>query len=454
MDIPWDWYPEVSTKAKKWCCLNRALGLDQMTIMTKKSVLIKKTPLALFACFVVFYFFSNMLQVLPNVIRPEIVVAFNLNGEQFGQLVAICLYTYSLMQLPAGMVIDRFGLKYWVALGCLVFSAGSFCFANAESLWVANTGRILLGLGGALSFVACMKVISVYFSATTASFLTGLTTAIGFSGCVFGLSLSGYLLSFMGWRDFVLYLSFITLVLAFVLLFFTRHEVKFLSVSAVGVPDEGIGFFDDLVFLFKQKETWLAAFYAGLMFVPTQVFGASWGVSFLCETYSFTRNSGGMYSSLIYVGWIIGAPFWGFVAGHFNQYYSAMMLCTILTFLFCVALIYKEPLPYNSVGIVLFTIGFFSSAYILVFAVMIRVMSPRLSGTILGIISGVTGISALSIPLVGGILDFLSQDLRDPSLSEDGYQIALTVVPVALLFALPLLWRLAVLTKRKRTFCS
>lgn len=414
----------------------------------------KRSPLILYTYFAVFYFFSNMLQVLPNVIRPEVVESFQLNGEQFGQLVAICLYVYSIMQLPAGFIIDRFGLRYWVALGCLIFSLGCFWFAKAETLWMANIGRFLIGFGGGISFISCMKVISTNFVSTTASFLTGLTASIGFSGCVFGLSLAGWFLSIVDWRVFIFGIAVFCFILTFVLLFVTRNEMKFSVEPSIGVPSEGPGLFDDLSFLCRQRETWLAAFFACFMFVPTQVFGASWGVSFLCETYSFDRHAGGMYSALIYVGWIVGAPFWGFIAGRFNEYYSTMMICTILTFLFCVALIYKEPLPYGSVGLVLFAIGFFSSTYILIFAVMIKVMSPRLSGTILGILSGVTGISALSIPAVGIILDVLSKNLQSHYVGDNSYQIALTIVPATLLIALPLLWRLSVLTKRKGTFNS
>jgi len=423
-----------------------------MLLSSKTDRVVQVPPLALYAFVVTFYFFSNLLQVLPNVIRTELVGTFALSGEQFGQLVAVCLYVYSIMQLPMGYVVDRFGLRHWVALSCIIFAFGCFCFSIAESIVMANIGRVLIGFGGALSFVSCMKIISMHFTSTTASFLTGLTASIGFSGAVFALATTSWFLEFIDWRNLVETLSYICFALALIILFVTRNEGPFVSGSTESSAP--VGPFDDLKCLLKQSETWLASFYAALMFVPTQVFGTSWGVTFLMEDYPYDRAVAGMYSSLIYVGWIIGAPLWGYLAGHFQEYYKIMMLCTILTFVFCLTLIYHEPLPYNSVSLVIFAIGFFSSAYILIFAVMIKIMSPRLSGTILGIISMVTGLSALFIPLVGFLLDQLATNLKEYNVNGDAFEIALTVVPAALLVALPLLWRLALLTKRKGTFCS
>ncbi|MES2212966.1 MAG: MFS transporter, partial [Pseudomonadota bacterium] len=75
----------------------------------------RQTPLTLSRAWsvwglaVLFYFYEFMLQTSTGIMVPDLMRAFNATGEQMGQLSAAYLYSYALMQIPAGILMDRVG---------------------------------------------------------------------------------------------------------------------------------------------------------------------------------------------------------------------------------------------------------------------------------------------------------------------------------------------------------
>ena len=67
-----------------------------------------------------FYCYEFLLRILPGVLQSELSVAFgHLSATTFGQLAALYYFTYSPMQLPVGMLIDRFGPRRLLSFACL-----------------------------------------------------------------------------------------------------------------------------------------------------------------------------------------------------------------------------------------------------------------------------------------------------------------------------------------------
>jgi MFS family permease len=76
-------------------------------------------------------------------------------------LLSALLGSHALLQIPAGMVIDRLGLKRSLLLGLLLMSAGNLLPAAAPELTLAVAGRIITGLGTGISFISVLKLIAV-----------------------------------------------------------------------------------------------------------------------------------------------------------------------------------------------------------------------------------------------------------------------------------------------------
>jgi sugar phosphate permease len=416
--------------------------------------------------------------------KPELSLAFAREAEQFGSLSAYCLYAYGLMQIPAGLLMDRFGPRRLFTLACAFCALGGLLFGIATTLWEAKFGRILIGVGASFAWIGCLKTITIWFPANRFAFMTGLTVTVGFLGAVFGLSTVSSAVALFGWRESMQWGGVLGLFLSVLLWLNMRDtplqaQIEALSLnstessSAVGSLKPGERVKESaaqqtqtptqkqtskkvllgLLQIIKNTQTWIAALYAGLMFVPTLAFGGLWGIPFLVEAHGFDRNTAGLCISLIYIGWVIGSPFWGLVSDTLRRRNPPMWIASIGALFICVLVIYLNHLPIQILSILLFALGFFSSGFILAFAVVQESNAPQNAGTAIGFTNALnTVFGAIAQPIIGKILDLntaflpLTNGERIFSLSE--YQQALTTLPLALIVALILLFFL------KETFCK
>ncbi len=434
-----------------------AIGESEVIANPRKNYILRACAIWGFAT--LFYFYDNLLQVSPSAMKPELSLAFAKEAEQFGSLSAFCLYAYGLMQIPAGILMDRFGPRRLLTLACLLCSVGSLLFGVATTLWEAKFGRVMIGVGAAFALVGCLKIANHWFSSNRIALMTGLTVTVGFLGAVFGLSTVSKIVEYFGWRQSMTLGGWFGLLLAALLWLVLRDKIKenesvSLSSKPVTAVRPNADMITGLITVLKHKQTWIAALYAGLMFVPTLAFGGLWGIPFLVEAHGFDRASAGMCISLIYVGWVFGCPLWGLLSDFLKLRNFPMMIATIVTLADCLAILYLHPLPVEVLGTLLFCLGFFSSGFILAFTVVQESNPSHVSGTAIGFTNALNTLwGALAQPIIGKILDMNhAQGVSDPTVGERiftlaEYQHALLTLPISLLLSLCLLFFL------KETYC-
>lgn len=393
-----------------------------------------------------FYFYDNLLQVSPSAMKPELSLAFAKEAEQFGSLSAYCLYAYGLMQIPAGLLMDRFGPRRLITVASILCASGSLLFGIATSLWEAKFGRILIGVGASFAFVSCLKIAGIWFSSRRFALMIGLTATIGFLGSVFGLSTVSKIVETLGWRSSMLWGGYVGLLLSlllWVVIKDKRSEVVLHDIPLKQQSSKEVLY--GLIQIFKHKQTWIAALYAGLMFVPTLAFGGLWGIPFLVEAHGFDRNTAGYCISLIYIGWVFGSPLWGCFSDYLGKRNLPMLIANIFTLVICLGIIYSGHLSLQILGVLLFSLGFFSSGFILAFAVVRDSNPPENSGTAIGFTNALnTFWGAIAQPIIGIILDMSTWSSvgvhgeRVFTLAQ--YQHAFLALPICLVISLCLLF--------------
>ncbi len=401
-----------------------------------------------------FYFYDNLLQISPSAMKPELFATFVRDAEQFGSLSAYCLYAYGLMQIPAGLLMDRFGPRQLLTVACVLCAIGSLLFGTAVTIWEAKFGRVMIGIGASFALVSCLNIASQWFPANRFALITGLTVTVGFLGAVFGLSTVSGIVAHLGWRETMQWGGIFGLILAFFLWILIRDKNEESAERPTEKPIATASVFSGLLQVIQHKQTWIAALYAGLMFVPTLAFGGLWGIPFLVEAHGFTRASAGMCISMIYLGWVFGGPFWGFISDYYKRRNLPMMIATLFTLLNCLAVIYLENLSVQTLSVLLFVLGFSSSGFILAFAVVRESNSALVVGTALGFMNALnTFWGALAQPVIGKILDMSVESSVTYSGVERTfnlmqYQKALMALPICLCVSLVMLFFL------KETFCE
>ncbi|WP_226345708.1 MFS transporter [Agilicoccus flavus] len=114
--------------------------------------------------------------------------------------VVLQLLVYALMQVPVGVLLDRFGSRALVAAGAAVMLMGQVSMAFAESVPAGVIARILVGAGDAMTFASVVRLVPAWFPARRVPFLTQINGLLGQSGQILSAVPFVALLGTFGWQ--------------------------------------------------------------------------------------------------------------------------------------------------------------------------------------------------------------------------------------------------------------
>jgi MFS family permease len=344
-----------------------------------------------------FFFYAWVLRVSPSVMVEELMRDFAVGAGVLGHLSATYFYGYAGMQIPVGVLLDRFGPRRLMTVAALLCAGGCVLFALSDTLAAATAGRFLIGASAAFSLVGSMAVAGQWFSANRFAVLSGLAMASGMAGGVFGQAPVRLAVEASDWRITTLLMAaggvFISLAA------WTTVRDKRRGSGGLGGMLSGLGV------VLRHRQTWLIAL-AGLgTSAPLLAFAGLWGVPFLETAHGLSRTSAATLTSIIFVGWGVGAPLTGLLSDRIGRR-TPMVIGLLLQTLSLAVLIYVPGLPIAALAAACFLVGFLGSAQITCFALVKENHPPELSGTAIGFVNGmITGAGALFQPLVGVLLD-------------------------------------------------
>ncbi len=346
----------------------------------------------------VFFFYAWILRVAPSVMVEELMREFAVGAAAVGNLSAFYFYGYAGLQVPIGMMIDRFGPRRLMTAAALACAGGCVMSALGPSLWWVAAARLLIGSSVAFSLVGAMAVAGQWFPANRFAILSGWAMLFGMTGGVVGQAPLRKLVETMDWRQtyYLLAIGGVALALASVLTVRDRHRGS-------GGIRQVLGGLGEVM---ANRQTWLIAI-AGLGTTgPLLGFAGLWGVPYLSAAHSLDRMTAATVTSTLFIGWGIGAPFFGWLSDRIGRRRPPFAVGLLLALLGIVALVYAPPLPaWALIGLCL-ACGFGGSAQIVGFAAAREHNPARLSGTAIGLVNGmVTGAGALYQPLLGWMLD-------------------------------------------------
>lgn len=125
---------------------------------------------------------------------------FALSNFGFGILAGAYSWTYAALQLPMGVLLDRFGVRPIGRISALLWSIASFAGAAALGVRTFFASRLLLGVGEAPTFPANAKAIGYWFPRDERSFATAIFDAAAKFASAIGVPLLGIALLQFGWR--------------------------------------------------------------------------------------------------------------------------------------------------------------------------------------------------------------------------------------------------------------
>jgi MFS family permease len=345
-----------------------------------------------------FFFYAWILRVSPSVMVEDLMRDFAVGGAIVGNLSALYFYGYAGMQIPVGLLLDRFGPRRLMTAAAALVAVACLLFAWSHGLAAASVTRFLIGAGCAFSLVGAMAVAGQWFPRERFALLAGLAMMFGMAGGIFGQAPLRVAVNASDWRTTMAWLAIIGLILTVAAWCLVRDRGR----GSGGL----VAVIKGLRQVAANRQTWLNAL-AGLgATAPLLAFAGLWGVPYLQAVYGIDRVSAGAVTSVTFIGWGIGAPLIGWLSDRFRNRRTPLIAGLTLSALSLSAILYLPGVPLWAVSALCFGVGFGGSAQIVSFALVREHNPPQLSGTAIGIINAlVTGAGAVFQPLVGWLLD-------------------------------------------------
>jgi MFS family permease len=378
----------------------------------------------------VYYFYQYALRSAPSVMMPELTRAFDVDALGVTAIVGMFYFGYSPFSLVAGAALDRFGAKRIVPIGAALVGVGALLFGTGN-VAAANVGRFLQGAGGVFALVGAVYLITKNFPASLAASFIGATQMFGMAGGSAGQFLVGPIINGgLPWNHFWIYAGVIGLAISACLLIFLPKEAP--ASSAGGLA----GVIRSLKTVFVNPQSILCGLISGLLFIPTTIFGMTWGVRFLQEARDREYESAVTLAATVPLGWMIGCPLLGFISDKLGRRKPVILGGSLVMLGVLAWILYGDPAIFRgpAVGILL---GIASGAAMLPYSVIKEANPPELGGSATGVINFITfTFSALLGPVFGSRL--VPESGGDDTVGLAHYQAGFTPLLFGIVLALVL----------------
>ena len=355
-----------------------------------------------------FYLIGFYQRVAPAVITRELMSEFALGAAALGNLAAFYYYSYVAMQIPAGVLADRWGPRRVLTAGAAVAAAGTLLFALAPGYAAAGLGRLLIGGSVGVAFVAMLKLASHWFAPTRFAMLSGLALACGMIGAVSAGVPQRLLVDAFGWRSVLCVSAAITGLLAVLIWLVVRDDPaeRGYTSYAPALPARRSSIFAGIRRSLATRNVWLVFLISGAVAGPTLTFGGLWGVPFLTTHYGLTTAQAATVTSLLLVCWALAAPIVGALSDSLRSRKPLYALGTLLATAGWCAVLLLPGLPLALLVALLGLTGCASACAMLGFAIAKESAPAALAGTVGGIANMGNMLGGMIMPpAVGWMLD-------------------------------------------------
>jgi MFS family permease len=261
--------------------------------------------LAVFCPFAAGYFLSFFFRNVNAVIAKDLTHEFSLSPSELGFLTSTYLLAFAAIQLPLGVLLDRYGPRRVVAALLCIAAAGALIFALARDFATLSIARALIGLGMSAGLMGAIKAFTLWFPLSRLATLNGLFLAVGGLGGLSATAPAEALLGPYGWRALFVGLSALSLLAA--ILIFTVVPEKELPGEGDSLRRQIAGFGR----IFSSLAFWRIAAALVICLGSYQALQGLWLAPWLYDVAGLERTAVARYLLLTVVAYTAGSLFFG-----------------------------------------------------------------------------------------------------------------------------------------------
>jgi len=240
--------------------------------------------LPLYACFAAAYVLSYTYRTVNAVISPDLTASLGISASSLGLLTSAYFVAFASMQIPCGILLDRYGPRRVEPVLLVAAALGAVAFAASDTLAGLTAARALIGAGVAVCLMAPVKAIATWYPRERQPSLGGWMMFAGGVGALISTTPLAAALDAMSWRAIFVVLAIATLGAAIVI--------------AVVVPDTpqetraaaAKGAWRGVKLVYRHRRLWWIAPLTALGTGSLMAIQGLWSVPWLMEVDGFTRT--------------------------------------------------------------------------------------------------------------------------------------------------------------------
>ncbi|XJZ27234.1 nitrate/nitrite transporter [Bacillota bacterium Lsc_1132] len=366
-----------------------------------------------FAAVLFAYFLIVSQRTAPGLITDQLMKEFTISASMIGLLTSIQFLAYAGLQIPIGILSDRFGPNFFLIGGTILNGSGTLLYSLAPNEAVLFAARLLVGMGDATIWVNLVLILSQWFKVKEFIGLLGVAGMSGSLGFLMATVPFSAWIALSGWRIPFLTVG-ILLIFSGLLLYFILvkkpeqmglHSARKKSAASKAVERE-----KTLVILrriFTDRQAW-ATFFCHFGVVGTYVgFIGSWAVPYGMHVYEMSRSAASQLIMIGLFGAIVGAPVTSWITSRLESIKRPYIIVQLAVFMSWSAfLLFNGKPPFYMLVILFLVMGYGNGASSLTFAVVRQSFPIKDVGVVSGFANTGGFLSAVLLPTIfGKVLD-------------------------------------------------
>ncbi|MCF3941168.1 MFS transporter [Gordonia tangerina] len=252
---------------------------------------------------------------------------FDISASQLSTFVVLQLLIYALMQVPVGLLVDRFGPRRVLLTGTLILTSAQLSFAFADSYLWALSARFFVGVGDAMTFVCVLRLVTTWFPIRRIPLMTQLTGVLGQLGAVAAAVPMTWALSTLGWTHAYIATAALGGVLLVATLVVVRDSAEARSVSGPMLGLTGIK--DSLKASWEHPGTRLGFWMHFSTQFSATVLGLLWGYPFFVEGQGLSSATAGLLLTVMVLSIMAFGPTFAWLITRWPWHRSTLVLLVV-----------------------------------------------------------------------------------------------------------------------------
>lgn len=252
---------------------------------------------------------------------------FGISASQLAMFTMLQLLVYAVMQIPVGLLLDRFGPRAIILAGTIVLAVAQFGFAFADSYGLAVLARVFVGVGDAMTFVCVLRLINSWFSPRRIPLMSQITGPVGQLGAIAAAAPMTFALGTLGWTGSYALSAVLSVIVAIAVAVLIHDQpdtrsrrgdrlswtnIKSGLASSWAHPGTRLGFWTHFTSQFSMT-----------------VLGMLWGFPFFVRGENTSEAFANLLLSLMVIALVATSPLFGWLVA-FHQWHRSTIVLSVI----------------------------------------------------------------------------------------------------------------------------